>query len=112
MIHNQFQPAQTSEITYINLIGISDMNIENICNRSIISDVYLWKINNLPDGWDVVDSAWKTLFADRCRPEDIKEMQKKIVMKKNGLYLVYVECSYGGAIAVICERVEIFKESS
>jgi len=100
------------DVIDVDFLGISDINIAQLCNGTIISDIYLWKVNDAPKVWNVPDCAWNILLAERCGQTDAKEKANKIIQDKPDMLLVCIECSYGGAIAAICEEVAIFKQSS
>jgi hypothetical protein len=102
----------SGEAVKIELLDITDINIAQLCNGAIISDVYLWKVDSVPEAWSVPDSAWNMLFAERYGSAGAKEKASKIARDKPESMLVQVECSYGGAIAAICSNVGIFKEST
>jgi hypothetical protein len=98
----------SGEVVGIELLGISDINIAHLCNGVIVSDIYLWKVDSVPDAWSVPDSAWNVLFAERYGLAGAKEKATKIAREKPDSLLVQLESSYGGAIAAICDEVKIF----
>ena len=105
-IHNLY-----GDIIEINAIGISDINIVEFCNGAIVSSIYFWNINAVPEGWDITDSAWNILFFNRIGSSGAKEKAAKIAKDKPNSFLMKVECSYGGMMALICDNVNIFKVS-
>jgi hypothetical protein len=89
------------------LQGASAWNMVELCNGTIIFDIHGWVLNQLPQGWDV-DSAWKTLFAGRYGMQGAAEEARRLVHKQPNSWLVYMDSSYGGELAVICRRIELF----
>ncbi len=92
----------------IEFLEIIEMNITQLCNGAIISDVSLWKVNSTPVAWNVPDSAWNILFSERYGLAGAQEKARKLAREHPYFWLAQVECSYGGAMAAICNRVEIF----
>jgi hypothetical protein len=91
------------------LQGVSAWNMVELCNGTIIGDIYLWTLKQLSEGWDMTHTqAWKTLFAGRYGMQGAEEKARRLVHKQPDSWLVYMDSSYGGELAVICRRIELF----
>lgn len=97
------------DIIEIDAIGISDISIVEFCNGAIISSIYFWKIDSVPERWNITDSVWNILFFNRIGLSGAKEKAAKIARDKPNSFLMKIECSYGGSIALICDHIDAFK---
>jgi hypothetical protein len=89
------------------LKGIGEFNIK-LCDGAILSEVYAWKISSFPENaWVVPDNAWNVLYQERVR--DVRSVAEQISRKRPTSLLIHVTCSYGGAIAVVCDRFSIYE---
>ena len=87
----------------IELRGLGEFNLRNLCNGSIIAAIYVWNVRAVPP--NAVNAAWNLLFGDRYAKADVKELAARIALRRPGAQLVQLECSYGGAMAAVCEEV-------
>lgn len=92
----------------IKLLGVSDINIVNICNGSIISDIYLWKVR---ESCQISNNAWNILFSERYGLNGTEVKARNITLENPESFLMLIDCSYGDSIAAICRTLEIFEIS-
>lgn len=105
--------GEANRLVEIELSGIADMNVRDLCNGSIVSTVYVWSVRSVPlSTWDLPNSGWNLLFSNRYSKPDAKEFAARIALKRPQSKLVQVECSYGGSVAVVCDEVSIFVGSA
>jgi hypothetical protein len=97
--------------TNVQLTGIVQLTVADLWNGAILSDIYVWKVSAVPNAcWEIPDSAWNVLFAKRATREDAPKLAQRITNEHPGAYLVQFECSYGGAIASVCDRIDLYEE--
>jgi len=93
------------------LKGVVEFTAAELWNGAILSDLYVWKVSAVPEAsWEIPDSAWNILFAHRATKEDSPNLARKIVREHPEAQLVQFECSYGGAIAAVCDQVDLYEE--
>jgi hypothetical protein len=97
----------SDQLVELVLQGASAWNMVELCNGTIIFDIHGWVLNQLPEGWDA-NSAWKTLFAGRYGVQGAEEEALRLVRKPPDSWRVYMDSSYGGELAGICGRIELF----
>jgi hypothetical protein len=109
-VHLGISPASGGLIA-VELSGVGELNIRELCNGSVVSAVYVWNVRSVPrTSWAVSDGGWNLLFANRLAKADVKEAAARIGLNRPKSWLVQVECSYGGAIAAVCDHVAFFNE--
>ena len=97
----------------VELSGIGEMNVRDLWNGAIVATIYAWKVRSMSrTSWDVPNSGWSLLFANRLAPSDIKEAAARIALSRPQSLLVQVECSYGGALAVVCDALSFFTDAA
>lgn len=99
-----------STLIRIELFGVKEIGLVELCKNAIVSDIYFWEAAHAPKAWGVPDSAWNTVFYGRMSLDDIKREVENLAKTMPQLYLFHTECSYGGAIAVVCKDMKIFIE--
>lgn len=96
--------GNSSELYFL---GIIDICLNGLRNNAVISDIYVWSIGGVPaDIWGKVDGVWETLWGGFLTTEGAMRQVEILKVSKPGSCVVHVECSYGGAIALICESIE------
>ncbi|KFB67098.1 hypothetical protein [Candidatus Accumulibacter vicinus] len=101
----------TGKRTKVQLRGIVQLTVADLWNGAILSDIYVWKVSAVPDAsWEIPDSAWNVLFTERATKEDALRLAKQIANEHPDAYLAQFECSYGGAIACVCDQIELYDE--
>ena len=101
--------GEPNRLVEIELSGIGETNLCDMCNGSIVSTVYVWSVRSVPlSTWDLPNSGWNLLFSNRYAKPDVKELAARIALKRPHAKLVQVECSYGGSLAVVCDQVSFF----
>jgi hypothetical protein len=102
----------SNQFVELALQDVSAWNMVQLCNGTIIYDVYGWPLDQLPEGWHLdytlVHDAWSTLFEGRYGMQGAAEEARRLVHKQPDSWLVYMDSSYGGELAVICRRIELF----
>ena len=91
----------------VKLSGISLLNAQT-WEGGIIADIYTWKVTSVPETvWILVDGIWNVLLSGRVRPADRRNFVADLVNKNPHAIAVYIEFSYGGVIAAVCNELEI-----
>ena len=80
-------------------------------NGAIISDVWVWPIDQVPlDVWAVDDGAWPILLSGRANKSDAHRLAEHYVKTLPGALMVQISCSYGGQFATLCHHLGIEHE--
>lgn len=104
--------SPSNGLVAVELSGLGDLVFSDFYNTPIVSTVFVWPVRSVPrSSRGASNSGWDLLFASRYKKDDVKETAARIALKRPQSLLVQVECSYGGAIVAICDRVSFFTES-
>lgn len=99
----------SGDLIRIELSGLREIRVD-LFMGPIVSDVYTWTVDAAPTHtWEIPDSAWNVLFSSQMKLENAKKAAEKIIRDNPKSILIQVECSYGGAIAAVCDQVTIHK---
>jgi hypothetical protein len=103
----------SGELVTIELLGPSQFTVQELWNGAIVSEFWVWKVGSVPEmSWSRPDGPWKVLFSNNRRsPPDARREAAKIAETRPDAFLVQLGCSYGGAVAAICDRIRIFENS-
>jgi len=85
----------------IELSEISEMNITNFWIGSIVGDVYLRPLENVPP------LMWDNLFAGRLTLHDRERSLQTLIEKTKGRYFFALEASYGASVYAVCDAMTI-----
>ena len=100
-----------SGIVEFELGDTEEWNLTSLCNGSIISTIFVWKNDSVPEStWEIPDSGWNVLYGSRFRKESARNVAKEIIQKFHGYYLIHFSCSYGGDIAAVCKRISVYED--
>lgn len=98
--------GDSGESGLIRLEQPTELCIEEFCNGAILSEIYVWRVEEVPElDPEVRGCGWNALLASRYYQADMKRFAAGIVRDNPGFHLVVLSCSYGGTIAVVCRRV-------
>ena len=91
-------------ITKLSFRSVSEINFSNVCNGSIISEIFVWKVATAPVNFAAPDDVWNVLYRDRYG-KDVALMREEAIRSDGDDYIILVQCSYGGNIACICGEI-------
>lgn len=86
----------------LTLSGLHELAVNGLLHTIIVGDVFVWKAAAVQG-----DEAWRLLFKDHLRPEDIKDAAARHATKTPDALLVYVTSSYGATIVALCDHLRI-----
>lgn len=91
----------------LELGGIHRQCLKDFIGEQILSDIYVWPLADASKAALIPAAAWRTLLSWAWHPEKIPAEITRITLQHPGACLVLCEFSYGGEIAVVCEKVEL-----
>lgn len=91
--------------------GVDRFGFRGFRNGAIILDIYFWDPQQTPP-WHASDpeGAWAVLFGNDYEVSALPSAVERVLENRESGYLVFVECSYGGSIALLCESMELDEE--
>lgn len=97
----------------LSLTKVTRFGCSGFQKGAIVSDVYIWRPGLTP-AWHASDAegAWAVLFGNEIDVATLPSVIKPIVEGREASFLVLVECSYGGSIALLCEEIEAREAAS
>jgi hypothetical protein len=100
----------SGEAVSIELSGVTELNFAGFRSGAIISDISVWPVTNIPESaWDVPDSPWNVLFSGLLEPASRPVAASRIAQERPDAQIVCVLCSYGGALAAVCDAVDFYE---
>jgi hypothetical protein len=88
--------------------GVGPLGILGLRNGAIVGDVYAWAPARVPaSSIGLFDGAWNVLFANDIPLADLPSASKRIADSNKFAFIVLIQCSYGGALAALCQTVEL-----
>jgi len=103
--------SPTGRRVEVELQGVVEVNFRDLCNGSITSSLFLWNVRLLPEGtWSAPNSGWGLLFGSRYASADVREVAARIGLRYPKAHFVQLECSYGGALAAVCQKVALYSD--
>lgn len=103
--------AVDGSISVVELCDLDTVALQ-LWEGAIISDLFAWSIDAVPDvQWNTNDGAWHALLSGRTGRSDKRSAAAEIVKRKPTAFLVQVLTSYGGTMAVVCESINVSKET-
>jgi hypothetical protein len=98
----------SGESVSIRLLGVSMLTVTEFWGAAILSHMNVWDILPIQDKYfDAPDRVWNILFSNRASKEEMPLFVRQIAAKFPTALVVQIECSYGAAIAAICQYIEI-----
>jgi hypothetical protein len=98
----------SGDLVTVELYGVGEFSVVELWKGAIVSEFWVWKVGLVPEAsWSIPDSAWNILFSNRLR--DAKREAAKIALARPESFLVQLACSYGGAVAAVCDRIGVFE---
>jgi hypothetical protein len=102
----------SGDIVGVELSGVREFSVVELWNGAIVSEFWVWNVHSVPEtSWSTPDSAWNVLFSNRMSVSDAKREAAKIALARPKAFLVQLACSYGGAVAAVCDRIGVFEIS-
>jgi len=99
-------------ITIVEFGGLDTVTAQDILDGTIVSDIFVWPVKAVPETvWETIGGAWSVLLSGRTHRADKKSVAAQIMKRKPSAFLVQVLNSYGGAIAAVCEKIEVSTEA-
>ncbi|HUI96914.1 MAG TPA: hypothetical protein VLX44_14240 [Xanthobacteraceae bacterium] len=101
----------SDELVTVELLGLRTFTIQELWDMPIVSEFWVWKVGSVAEaGWSVPDGPWNILFSPtRSKPPYARREAAKIAEARPDAFLVQLTCSYGGAVAAICDRVRVLE---
>ena len=100
--------ATSSELLTVKVTGLIDVFVE-LGVGNIVSDIFIWRLNEVPLAVSVPDGPWNTLFRGRARlEEDINSLSGTMKRHHPDCHFLHVLCSYGGTLAAVGRSIEIY----
>jgi hypothetical protein len=100
----------SGDIVTVELSGLAELTVRELWNGAIVSEFWIWNVGSVPEAcWSIPDSGWNVIFSKRLKMEDAKREAAKIALARPESFLVHLACSYGGAVAAVCDRIGVFE---
>ena len=100
-------------ISTVELTDLEVVTLREVWDGAIVSEIFAWPISAVPETvWDMSDGAWHVLLSWRTRQSDERLAAAQITKRRPSGLLVQVLTSYGGAIAAVCENINVSTENS
>jgi hypothetical protein len=92
----------------LTLEGVEMLGIVGFTSMPIVSEVYAWRPDAVPaaivaQSW----GPWAILFGNNVSASALSASIVAKVANTSAAYLVSIECSYGGAMAALCQSIVI-----
>jgi len=97
------------DVSKIRCTSIHDANFAHLYHGAIVADIYVWRLAEVPQAWDVPDGAWYVLYKERLGIEGAQTQALALATTLPDHFLIQVECSYGGSIAAVCKGIELVR---
>lgn len=90
--------------------GIELYKVRDLGVGAILSEIYVWPVAAVPESsWLVPDSVWGLIFENDYSGGDAKSAVAGLQRLRPDLWAVQVGFSYGGAMAFVCEELNLVK---
>jgi hypothetical protein len=89
----------------IEAAGIQQLNIVELWESAINSEIFVWKLNSVPTY--ASDLAWKGLFRNRVVEGDEVSAAAALANKSPDALLIELSCSYGASIFAVCTQLAV-----
>jgi hypothetical protein len=103
----------SGDVVTVELSGVADFTVQELWKGAIVSEFWVWNVASVPEtSWATPDSAWNVFFSNRVtRPDERRQEAARIARARPEAFLVQLASSYGGAVAVICDHINVFEET-
>jgi hypothetical protein len=79
--------------------------------NAILSEVFLWDLASVPEAQlSGSDGAWYVLFGGDISPARLRAEAQILQRRAQYSKLALISCSYGGAMALLCNSVNMVAE--
>lgn len=95
-----------NDLVRFNMVHPINLRMADFLDNLIIANIFVWPVTKLSTKL-VAGYGWKQLFEFLGSEEQIQKAASKILSKFPHYLLVQFSSSYGGEIAVVCERLEV-----
>jgi hypothetical protein len=102
----------SGDFVTVELAGLRRFTVRELWSFPIVSEFWVWKVGSVPDAsWDIPDGPWNVLFSTEWSKERsiAKREAAKIAETMPDSFLVQLACSYGGAVAAVCDQIRILE---
>ncbi|MGJ7902522.1 hypothetical protein [Lysobacter sp. 1R34A] len=90
--------------------GIELYKVRDLRDGAILSEIYVWPVVAVPESsWFVPDSVWGLIFENDYSGRDAKSAVAGLQKSRPDLWAVQVGFCYGGAMAFVCEELNLVK---
>lgn len=105
----EWQSASGAHMALL-LGGIELYKVRDLGVGAILSEIYVWPVVSVPESsWLVPDSVWRLIFEGDYLGGDAKSTVAELQKSRPNLWAVQIGFSYGGAMAFICEELDLVK---
>ncbi len=95
-------------VTRIAFIDVTQFGFREFRNGAIISDIFVWPVAEAPTSASThEDGAWAIVFGNHLPLSHLPAEMERVAAAGMSKYLVAVETSYGGGIAVLCNDIDV-----
>jgi hypothetical protein len=98
--------GQAGEERLLSLRGVARFGFNDFVNGAIVSDVFCWEVGGAILS-EICTDAWRVVLGGNYVEDDLDALIKRLTAQYQGYLLVFVECSYGGSIVVICNDLAL-----
>lgn len=84
------------------------LGFKDVLEGTIVSDIFCWRMYEKIAIEGVIEEAFRVLESGHFREADFYRFSSSLAQKHTGKFLVLIDSSYGGAMATICEEIQIY----
>jgi hypothetical protein len=100
----------SGDIVTVELFGAGEFSVVELWSHAIVSEFWVWNVGSVPEAqWNAPGMAWNLLLSNRLGLSDAKREAAKVALARPESFLVQLACSYGGAVAAVCDRIRVFE---
>lgn len=91
--------------------GVGEVGTNYFRAPAIISDIYAWSPSQTPPtALTGTHGVWNVFFAGELSSESLERAARGVIDRNGHRYIVLVECSYGGVLAAVCDRIDLIED--
>lgn len=91
---------------WLSLTGLVKTGFKDVVDGMIVGNVFCWQLDSRNPASVVMTEAWRVLFGGNYVEADFTKLVADTTIRHSGAYLVFLDSSYGGSIAALCDRIE------
>jgi hypothetical protein len=84
---------------------VEEIGFSNFTKGAIVSDIFCWPLKAL-DVTPAIREAYSILASENYVENDCVRDIDRLATKYSDSLLVYISCSYGGDVALVCKEVQ------